>query len=453
MIQLTKGTNAPLQATQVTVTVDINANADLSALLLAAGGKVRGESDFVFYNAPNGPGVQCKPPAGGTGWQVSVDLAAVPADIEIVRLVTSLDDGGKTFGQVGQPVAKVSDASGTPLVEFAMTDLSSEIIVMPIELYRRQGAWKVRAVGQGYAGGLVALLSDHGIDASDDPAPAAPATPAAPAAAVPPPPAPVQSTPAPPPPAPTYPSQPPTPPSTPAPPPPAPTYTPPPPAQSTPAPPPPAPAAPAAPAASGGGGGVSLTKGRPVSLTKGQSVNLVKDGGQKLTMVRMGLGWDPIKKGGFFGSREIDIDLDASAVLFAGGQPADLAFYNNLTTKDGSIQHMGDNLTGEGDGDDEVVAVDLTRVPVHVDTVFFVVTSYQGQTFEQVQNAFCRLVDHQDGELLRYTLAGGMPYTGMVMAKITRDGSGTWKFTAIGDGIQAKTPLDALPLLNAYLGK
>ncbi|MEO9324141.1 TerD family protein [Nocardioides sp. C4-1] len=437
MIQLTKGTNAPLQATQVTVTVDVNANADLSALLLAAGGKVRSESDFVFYNAPQGPGVQCKSPSGSTGWQVVVDLDAVPADVEIVRLVTSIDDDGLTFGQAGQPVARVSDQSGTPLVEFTMTDLSSETIVMPLELYRRQGAWKVRAVGQGYAGGLVALLGDHGIDASDDPAPAAPAAAASP---VPPPPpaAPSQtSTPAPPPPAPTY-GQAATPPSSPVPPPP-------PAAPQASTPPPPAPAAPS-------GGGVNLTKGRPVSLTKGQTVNLVKDGGTKLTMVRMGLGWDAVKKGGFFGSREVDVDLDASAVLFAGTQVADLAFYNNLTTKDGSIQHMGDNRTGEGEGDDEVVAVDLTRVPVHVDTVIFIVTSYQGQTFEQIQNAFCRLVDHQDGELARYTLAGGMPFTGMVMAKLTRDG-GTWQFTAIGDGIQAKTPLDALPQLERYVGK
>ena len=78
-------------------------------------------------------------------------------------------------------------------------------------------------------------------------------------------------------------------------------------------------------------------------------------------------------------------------------------------------------------------------------------TSGKHQTFEQVQNAFCRLIDHQDGELARYTLAGGMPFTGMVMAKITRTGS-DWKFTAIGEGIQAKTPLDALPELQRYLG-
>jgi len=194
---------------------------------------------------------------------------------------------------------------------------------------------------------------------------------------------------------------------------------------------------------------LSLTKGRPVSLTKGQSVNLVKDGNQHLTLIRMGLGWDPITKGGLFGRREVEIDLDASAVMFAAGQPVDLSFYNHPVTKDGSIRHMGDNRTGEGEGDDEVVVVDLTRVPVHVDMVFFIVTSYEGQTFEQVQNAFCRLVDHTDGELARYTLTGGMPYTGMVMAKVYREGD-HWVLKAIGDCIQARTPVDAIPQLVAY---
>jgi len=426
MISLAKGTNAPLESTNLTVTVDIAATADLSALLLAAGGKVRSESDFVFYNAPSGPGVTCRPPAGGTGWQVAVDLNQVPADVETVRFVTSLDDGGKTFGQVGQPVAKVADASGAQVVEFAMTGLSSETIVVALEFYRRNGQWKVRAVGQGYSGGLAALLGDHGVDASGEPAPAAPAQAAA---APPPPPAPSPAAAPPPPPPASGGSFPP--------PPPAPT--------PAAAPPPPAPA-PAAPS----GGGVNLTKGRPVNLTKGQSVNLVKDGGQQLTLVRMGLGWDPIKKKGMFGSREVDIDLDASAVCFANGQVADLAFYNNLKTKDGSIQHMGDNRTGEGDGDDEVVMIDLTRVPVHIDTILLIVTSYEGQTFEQVDNAFCRLVDHTDGELARYTLAGGMPFTGLVMAKMYREGN-IWKFTAVGDGIQAKTPLDAIPQLQRYV--
>ena len=192
-------------------------------------------------------------------------------------------------------------------------------------------------------------------------------------------------------------------------------------------------------------------KGRTVSLSKGQKVSLAKEGGVALTMIRMGLGWDPIKKGGFFGSREVDIDLDASCVLFADEQPVDVAFYNQLRTKDGSIQHMGDNRTGEGDGDDEVVMVDLTRVPVHVSTLFFVVTSYEGQTFEQVQNAFCRLVDQTTGaELARYTLAGGMASTGMIMAKVYREGGG-WKLQAIGEGIQARVPTEAIQQLPRFL--
>jgi stress response protein SCP2 len=111
---------------------------------------------------------------------------------------------------------------------------------------------------------------------------------------------------------------------------------------------------------------------------------------------------------------------------------------------------MGDNLTGQGEGDDEVIMVDLSRVPVHVDAVFFIVTSYKGHTFQQVQNAFCRLVDQSDGELARYSLAGGMPFTGMVMAKVYREG-GIWKMQAIGEGINAKVPSEAIPPLAQFL--
>lgn len=436
MIQLTKGGNAPIDQTNLTVTVEVAASADLSALLVTDAGKVRTDADFVFYNQPNGPGVTCVPPAGGQPWQVKVDLTQVPADVHAVRLVTSLDDQGKVFGQVGQPVARVSDTGGTPIAEFAMTGLDRETIVVALELYRRDTSWKVRAIGRGYEGGLGDLISDHGVSVDD--APPAAAMPPAPAAPpVPPPPAPTFGRAATPP---AYPS--------PASPPPAPSFD-----RSTPPAAPnfgqPTPSAPAtAPASTGE---VSLTKGRPVSLSKGQKVTLTKDGGQALTLIRMGLGWDPIKKkGGLFGSREVDIDLDASAVLFAGGQPVDIAFYNSLTTKDGSIQHQGDNLTGQGDGDDEVILVDLTRVPVHVDVVMFVVTSYKGQTFEQVENAFCRLIDHTDGELARFALQGGMPFTGLAMAKVYREGGG-WKMQAIGEGLQAKVPSEAIPHLAKYL--
>lgn len=434
MITLAKGANAPLSTTQLSVTVEVAAEADLSALLVTEAGKVRTDADFVFYNQPNGPGVTCVPPGQGGGtWRVDVDLASVPADVHAVRLVTSLDDGGKVFGQVGQPVARVT-SDGQPVAEFAMTGLDRETIVVAVELYRRGTDWKVRAVGRGYDGGLADLIADHGVSVDDAPA-AAPAAPAPPSAA-PAPPAPA-STPAPTPaPAPAASPQPPA----------APSY-------GQPAQPPSAPSwgAPAQqPTPPQGGGEVNLRKGAPVSLQKGQSVSLKKDGGVALTQVRMGLGWDPIRKGGIFGSREVDIDLDASVALFAGQQPVDLAFYNNLTTRDGSVRHLGDNRTGEGDGDDESIVVDLTRIPVHVDTLVFFVTSYQGQTFQDVQNAFCRLIDQRDGELARFTLAGGMPFTGLAMAKVHREGGG-WRMQAIGDGFNARVPGEALPLLGKYL--
>ncbi len=188
-----------------------------------------------------------------------------------------------------------------------------------------------------------------------------------------------------------------------------------------------------------------------MSLVKGQKVTLRKDGGVALTFLRMGLGWDPVEKRGLFGNRSADIDLDASAVMFADNQIADVVYYGQLQSKDGSVQHQGDNLTGAGEGDDEVMLVDLTRVPAHVTTVMFIVTSYKGHTFEQVKNAFCRLIDGTiDTELARYTLQGGMPFTGMVMAKVYRQGS-EWKLQAIGEGMQAKHPGEAAPQLGRFL--
>ncbi|NLU63979.1 TerD family protein [Rhodococcus sp. HNM0563] len=410
---LAKGQNGPLSANDVVVSLELTTPADLSALLVKADGKVRSDADFVFFNQPTGPGVNLVPGAPGQAASLAVSLGAVPADIEQVRAVITLDDASSSFGRFAPPTARVSDANGTVLYEYRIEGLSSESIVIALELYRRQGAWKVRAVGQGYAGGFAALVTDHGVSVDDAPATPAASQPVQPVA----PPPPAQPV---------------------APPPPA--YNPPPQQQFNQA--PPAPTGPPE---------VSLTKSRPVSLVKGQKVTLRKDGGVALTFLRMGLGWDPVKKSGLFGSRSANIDLDASAVMFADHNIVDVAYYGQLTAKDGSIQHQGDNLTGEGAGDDEVVLVDLTRVPPHINTVMFIVTSYKGHTFEQVQNAFCRLVDGTtNDELARYTLQGGMPFTGMVMAKVYRQGS-EWKLQAIGEGIQAKHPGEAAPQLGRFL--
>jgi len=399
---LSKGQNGPLSASDVVVSLELTTPADLSALLVKADGKVRSDADFVFFNQPTGPGVRLVPGTPGQAASLAVSLAQVPADIDQVRAVITLDDTSSSFGRFAPPTARVSDSTGTVLYEYRIEGLTSESIVIALELYRRQDAWKVRAVGQGYAGGFAALVTDHGVSVDD--APAQPAA-AAPQPVTPPP-------------------------------------------ASAPAAPPAPPVQPAAPAQPAE---VSLTKNRPVSLVKGQKVTLRKDGGVALTFLRMGLGWDPVEKRGLFGNRSADIDLDASAVLFADNQIADVVYYGQLRSKDGSIQHEGDNLTGAGEGDDEVMLVDLTRVPAHVTTVMFIVTSYKGHTFEQVKNAFCRLVDGTTGaELARYTLQGGMPFTGMVMAKVYRQGS-EWKLQAIGEGMQAKHPGEAAPQLGRFL--
>lgn len=411
---LAKGQNGSLNTNDVVISVQIAAPADLSALLVTEYGKVRSDADFVFFNQPSGPGVNLQPGSGGQPASLLISLAAVPAEIAQIRAVITLDDPGNNFGRISAPVALVADAGGNPLFEYRVEGLNTESIVIALEVYRRQGAWKVRAVGQGYAGGFAALVTDHGVQvnapAHTAPEPADPQQQYAPTGGYPPPAS-----------------------------------------QGSGYPPPAQGFSPPAPDA---GTDRDLPKNHSVSLVKGQRINLRKEGGAALTYVKMGLGWDPVKRGGMFGNRAVDIDLDASVVLFADTAPVDVVYYGSLASKDGSIRHQGDNLTGEGEGDDEVILVDLTRIPAHVTTLLFIVTSYKGHTFEQVANAFCRLVDGAgNAELARYTLTGGMPFTAMAMAKVYRSGTTSdWKMEALGDGFQAKHPGEAVPQLARFLG-
>ncbi|MFB8005270.1 TerD family protein [Nocardia sp. NPDC056000] len=425
---LVKGQNGPLTVDNLVISVQVAAPADLSALLVTEQGRVRSDADFVFFNQPIGPGVRLRPSAPGQPAALTISLAQVPPDIAQIRAVITLDQPGATFGGMPAPIAVVAEATGNPLYDYRIGDLSTESIVIALELYRRANAWKVRAVGQGYAGGFAALVTDHGVTVDD-------ATHAASARVSPAPPPAATGTRPPSPPA--YPPTPPPqyPPAAAYPPPPA--YTPQPDYRP--------------PAAPDSANEVSLAKGRPVSLSKGQRVTLRKEGGVELTAIRMGLGWDPVKKGGLFGGRTVEIDLDAWVAMFAGAHLTDVAYYGELVSKDGSIRHQGDNLTGAGEGDDEVILVDLTRVPAGITTLLFVVTSYQGQTFEQVSNAYCRLVDGTtNAELARYSLTGGMPFTALAMAKVFRVG-GDWKLQAIGEGFQAKHPGEAVPQLGRFV--
>ncbi|MEU9131352.1 TerD family protein [Kitasatospora sp. NPDC048540] len=191
-----------------------------------------------------------------------------------------------------------------------------------------------------------------------------------------------------------------------------------------------------------------------VNLAKGQSVSLQKSTGESLTVVRMGLGWKAAARRGLFGRRTKEVDLDASALLYAEKTPSDVVFFQHLVSNDGSVRHTGDNVVGGvgAGGDDESILVDLARVPVHITQIVFTVSSYTGQTFQEVENAHCRLVDETNGtELARYELAGGGAHTGQIMAKVVRDASGGWQMTAIGAPAKARTFQDMLPDIAPFL--
>lgn len=171
---LTPGANAALSTLQLTVTLQLGEASEPAALLLADHGKVRSADDFVAAHNPVAPGVTWGAQCDG-GWQLGVDLASVPSDVATIRFVGSLPEGGGTFGQRAFPSARVQDTSGATVASFEMAGLSSETSLIALELYRRQDAWKVRAVGQGYTGGRRELLAGHGIDPGAVPATPSPA--------------------------------------------------------------------------------------------------------------------------------------------------------------------------------------------------------------------------------------------------------------------------------------
>ncbi|WP_049568956.1 TerD family protein [Streptomyces sp. SBT349] len=173
-----------------------------------------------------------------------------------------------------------------------------------------------------------------------------------------------------------------------------------------------------------------------VTLSKGGNVSLSKEA-PGLTAVLVGLGWDVRTTTG------ADYDLDASALLCTetGKVVSDLhfVFYNNLTSPDGSVEHTGDNLTGEGEGDDEVIKVNLAALPPEIARIVFPVSIHdaqnRGQSFGQVSNAFIRVVNQEGGaELARYDLTeDAATETAMIFGELYRRGT-EWKFRAVGQG-------------------
>lgn len=196
-----------------------------------------------------------------------------------------------------------------------------------------------------------------------------------------------------------------------------------------------------------------------INLQKGQKISLSKESGGALTKVVMGLGWDAKKasvgllKGMFGGGGNSDsIDLDASCVLFdEQNKVVDTVWFRQLKSKDGSIVHTGDNRTGDGDGDDEQIIVALDKVPANVKSLVFTVSSFTGQTFNAIDNAFCRLVDSSNNnEVARYTLSSQGSHTAQIMAKVYRH-NGEWKMHAIGENGNGRTIESLLPQIIIHL--
>ncbi|MFJ6645126.1 TerD family protein [Streptomyces sp. NPDC091290] len=394
---MTPGSNIPLPTARVTVDVAAPERLDVSGLLLTADGKVRSDDDFIFYNQPAGPGVTYRSGGGTSPDSITVDTSAVPPGIEKIVVTASPDAAGQTFRGI-EPTATLRGADDQAvLATFTPPQLGDETALVVMEIYLRNGQWKARAVGQGYANGLAGIATDFGVTV-EEPAPAAapatPVTPPQPAAPQPPvtPPAPPMTAPA--------------------------------------APPvPPAPPAPPAP----GSGKINLDKGR-VSLQKNQTVSLMKGGQPLLTQVKMGLGWEPAYRGK-------DIDLDASVIAYGPQRNhVDSCYFGKLQIVNGAIRHSGDNLTGEGAGDDEVITVDLGRLPMDVTGLVFTVNSFSGQKFTEVAKAYCRLIDALTGEeLVRFDLTSAEPQTGVMMAKLIRQFSGEWEMTAMGEFVKSRT--------------
>ncbi|MCX5335055.1 TerD family protein [Streptomyces sp. NBC_00140] len=390
---MTPGSNIPLSTARVTVDVAAPVRLDVSGLLLTADGKVRSDDDFIFYNQPNGPGVTYRSGGGAAPDAIVVDTAALPPGIEKIVVTASPDAAGQTFQGV-EPTATIRSADDNAvLATFTPPQLGAETALVVVEIYLRNGAWKARAVGQGYSNGLAGIATDFGVSVEEPPpvAPPQPASPVTPVA----PPQPTIQTPV-------------TPPMT------------------TPATPPP-------PAHAPGAGKINLDKGR-VSLQKNQTVSLVKGGRPLLSSVKMGLGWEPAYRGK-------DIDLDASVIAYGPQRNhVDSCYFGKLQIVGGAIRHSGDNLTGEGGGDDEVITVDLGRLPQEVSGLVFTVNSFSGQKFTEVAKAYCRLLDATTGEeLVRFDLTGAEAQTGVMMAKLIRQFSGEWEMTAMGDFVKSRT--------------
>ncbi|BCM92263.1 general stress protein 16U [Abditibacteriota bacterium] len=364
-------------STQLQVRLECKAAAqsfDFSCFGLDDNANLSDDRYFVFYNQKESPQNEIRLVSLDTnGATFSLNLTQLPSSIRRLVLVATIDGQGNMSGlNAGRMV--ISDTSGV-VGEFSFTgrDFTVEKAIMVGEIYFKS-EWRVAANGQGFREGLSAVLRHFGgqeVEETPQPVELKPKTASPPVA-----PPPVKQAP------------------------------------------------PVSQPVANTGGGVALTK---VTLQKNQTISLSKMVPTGLRRIKLGLGWDPAMQGK-------SVDLDGSCIAFdAQKKVVETIWFGHLRSKDGTIQHSGDNLTGEGEGDDETITVELERLDPRITTLVFTINSFTGQKFSALKNAFCRVVNVDSRqELARYDLWQSGNVTGMIMAKITRENN-EWKMTAIGE--------------------
>ncbi|CAM5699543.1 hypothetical protein SVIOM342S_03470 [Streptomyces violaceorubidus] len=394
MTAMTPGSNIPLSAARVTVDVAAPVRLDVSGLLLTADGKVRSDDDFIFYNQPTGQGVTYRSGGGTAPDAIVVDTSAVPPGIEKIVVTASPDAAGQTFQGI-EPTATIRNADdNSVLATFTPPQLGTETALVIVEVYLRNGAWKARAVGQGYANGLAGIATDFGVtvETTGGPGPAGD------------------------------------------------------------------------PAGAPGGHAPGPARRGPhhARRTSGPARRAVGPRpGHRQDQPRQGPGQPPRRTRPSPSSRAAGRCSPRSRWGSAGSPPtaartstwtrpssptarsattSTAATSASYSIVNGAIKHSGDNLTGEGGGDDEVIVVDLGRLPQEVSGLVFTVNSFSGQKFTEVAKAYCRLIDAASGEeLVRFDLTSAEPQTGVMMAKLIRQYSGEWDMTAMGEFVKSRT--------------
>lgn len=446
MTQMAKGANIPVSAQMVRAVLFWSGGAgvpdvDGSALLVGANGKVASDEDMVFYNQPQHPSGSVRQAGSSTASPGStacydvmdINLSLVPAEVDRIVLAASADGG--TFGEVPDLRLVVSDlASGAEIATFAMT-ADDETAFVTGEFYRRDGAWKFRAVAQGYSSGLAGLATDYGISVGDDELDDVAAAPPPPAATDPVLPPPSWDVSAPPPAAQPAPPAPPALPE-PEPAPPAPELTLPPPepwpaAAATPAPPPPAveppPVTPPPVAAPAAG---------PVSMVKNQVVDLAQTPSQSgpLDRIVMWLGWESP-------ATDKIIDLDAAVIAFDPFHRVEsIVSYKHRENYHGALRHGGDTKgTAAGGQFAERIDVQLSGLPPQVVSLVFTISSFRGQTFTDISRAFCAMATDQGEPLAQFDLTDTQPSTAVLMAVLKRSQDGAWSVRSVGEFHDCRT--------------